>query len=209
MSFFIFQSSMENSNQPIDRLCVGDYQLLCLPNELCLTSIKVNSSHFVYYSENKCAVIKQVDFNDLLHFFFQCCQILEKKPTNFEHKLSLQQISCALIITHESTELQIQSTNNLTCFTFSRPFIPLLISAVTKLVFKSYCYSHAVNYTISKYLTASELEIIKEPDLNKTFLIFDSMNCVTIDYYLLFDIVERHKKLLGYIKPLLMFNQHQ
>lgn len=200
---------MENRNEPLDRLSVGDYQLLCLPNELRLSTILVNSFHFSYYNEDKCAVFKQLDFNDLLHFLFQCCQILEKKPTEAKHKVSLSMTQCELIIKPEITEIQIQSNVNQTIFQINRLVIPIFISAITKLALRTYCYSHSVNYTISKYLSIADLEAIKNPEIETTFKTFDRLNCITIDWYLLFDLLERHKKLLGYLKPLLIFNQVQ
>ncbi len=200
---------MENRTEPLDRLCVGDYQLLCLPNELRLTSIQVNPFHFLYYNEDKCAVFKQLDFNDLFHFLFQCCQILEKKPAQLEHKVILQMVHCELKVNSENTEIQIQSIVNQTLFKISRPVIPVLISAMTKLAFRTYCYSHSINYTIGKYLSTAEIESIRNPEMETTFEIFNQLTCITIDWYLLFDLVERHKKLLAYLKPLLIFNQVQ
>jgi len=200
---------MENQNEPLDRMCVGDYQLFCLPNELRLVSVEVNAFHFLYYTEDKCAVIKQLDFNDLLHFLFQCCQILEKKPLNVEHKVVLQLVNCDLKVSSASTEIHIQSTVNHSLFTISRPLIPILITAVTKLAFKSYGYSHSINYTINKYLSLADLEAIKNPQIDTTFEIFNKLDCISINWYLLFDLVERHKKLLGYLKPLLLFNSIQ
>jgi len=200
---------MEISTHPIDRICIGDFQLLCFPNNLCLASVEVNSSQFVYYRHDKCAVIKQADFTELLIFLFECCQILEKKPTNFEHKLSLQLISCEFIVKPDITQVQISNTVNGHLFAIVRPLIPVFISATTRLVLKTYCYSHSVTYTINKYIATAELEAIKKPDIETTFRIFDTINCVTIDYYLLFDIVERHKKLLALLKPLTVFTLNQ
>jgi len=200
---------MENTKEPLDRICVGDYQLLCLPNELRLTSIQINASQFSYYNEDKCVVFKQMDFNDMLHFLFQCCQILEKSPANVEHKVDLQMASCELLINAENTEIQIRSNVNHTLFQISRPVIPVLLSAISKLTFKTYCYSHSINYTVSKYLSIASLESIKNPQIQTTFEIFNQLTCITVDYYLLFDLVERHKKLLGYLKPLLLFNATQ
>lgn len=200
---------MENKKEPLDRICVGDYQLLCLPNELRLTSIQINASQFSYYDEDKCVVFKQMDFNDMLHFLFQCCQILEKKPANVEHKVDLQTANCELLINSEITEIQIRSIVNQTLFRISRPVIPVLLSAISKLTFKTYCYSHSINYTVSKYLSIANLESIKNPELETTFEIFNQLTCITVDYYLLFELVERHKKLLSYLKPLLLFNATQ
>ena len=200
---------MDNRKEPLDRLSVGDYQLLCLPNELRLTSILVNSFHFSYYEEDKCAVIKQLDFNDVLHFLFQCCQILEKKPVDANHNVALSLTHCELLVKPEITELKLESKVNKTIFQINRPVIPILISAITKLAFKTYCYSHQLNYTISKYLSLADLETIKNPEIENTFEIFNRLNCIPVDWYLLFDLVERHKKLLGYLKPLLMFSQIQ
>lgn len=200
---------MENKKEPLDRICVGDYQLLCLPNELRLTSIEVNAFQFSYYNEDKCAVFKQSDFNDFLHFLFQCCQILEKKPSSFEHKIALQMVNCVLVINSEITEIQLQSLANQTLLKISRPLIPVLISAITKLTFKTYCYTHAVNYIVNSYLSIADLESIKNPEINATFTIFEQLPLITIDWYLLFDLVDRHKKLLGYLKPLLLFQVTQ
>lgn len=200
---------MENKKEPLDRICVGDYQLLCLPNELRLTSIQINASQFSYYDEDKCVVFKQMDFHDMLHFLFQCCQILEKKPANVEHKVDLQTANCELLINSEITEIQIRSIVNQTLFRISRPVIPVLLSAISKLTFKTYCYSHSINYTVSKYLSIANLESIKNPELETTFEIFNQLTCITVDYYLLFELVERHKKLLSYLKPLLLFNATQ
>jgi hypothetical protein len=203
------ENQLLNRTEPLDRLSVGNFQLLCLPNELRLTTIQVNPNQFLYYNEDKTAVFKQLDFNDLLHFLFQCCQILERKPIEAQHKVALSMTQCELVVRPEVTEIQIQSIVNQTFFQIDRPEIPVFISAITKLAFKTYCYSHSITFTINKYLITANLETIKNPTIETTFETFNHLNCITIDWYLLFDIVERHKKLLGYLKPLLIFNQCQ
>lgn len=86
--------------------------------------------------------------------------------------------------------------------------MPIFVAALNKLTIKSYSYSHIVNYAITKYLSAAQPEVINNPQIDTAFPIFDQINA-PVDYYFLFDLVDRHKKLLSYLKRLLIFDQMQ
>ena len=199
--------------QPIDKVCIDRYQLFCLPNELKLVKPEMNDYQAPIYCEETALVIKQTSFVEILHFFFQCCQLLDpnrdhsESPKSYEHKFLNESLSCLLKVGTDVTELQI-SCENVT-FNFSKNIIPLLMGAFSKLVFKSYCYSHNVNYLISQYLTLASSNLIKQPTLDGCLEIFHQLNHPYIDFYLLYDIMERHKKLLYKLKSILIFNEIQ
>lgn len=86
--------------------------------------------------------------------------------------------------------------------------MPIFVAALNKLTIKSYSYSHIVNYSITKYLSAAQPEVINNPQIDTAFPIFDQINA-PVDYYFLFELVDRHKKLLSYLKRLLIFDQMQ
>ena len=201
------------AKQPIDKVCIDRYQLFCLPNELKLVQPEINDYQAPIYCEETALVIKQTSFVEILHFFFQCCQLLDpnrdhsESPKSYDHKFSNESISCLLIVGPDITELQL-SCGNVT-FHFSKNIIPLLMGAFSKLVFKSYCYSHNVNYLISQYLTLASSNLIKQPTLDGCLEIFHQLNHPYIDFYLLYDIMERHKKLLYKLKSILIFNEIQ
>ena len=201
------------AKQPIDKVCIDRYQLFCLPNELKLVKPEMNDNQAPIYCEETALVIKQTSFVEILHFFFQCCQLLDpnrdhsESPKSYDHKFSNESISCLLIVGPDITELQL-SCGNVT-FHFSKNMIPLLMGAFSKLVFKSYCYSHNVNYLISQYLTLASSNLIKRPTLDGCLEIFHQLNHPYIDFYLLYDIIERHKKLLYNLKSILIFKEIQ
>ena len=200
------------AKQPIDKVCVDSYQLFCLPNELKLVKPEMNDYQAPIYREENSLVIKQPSFVEILHFFFQCCQLLDpnrdlsQNPKSYEHKCSSLSINCLLKVNPEITELQL-SCDDVT-FNFSKNIIPLLMGAFSKLVFKSYCYSHNVNYLINQYVTLAPSNLIKQPTLDGCLEIYHQLNHPYIDFYLFYDIIERHKKLLYNLKSVKMKNCH-
>ena len=201
------------AKQPIDKVCVDSYQLFCLPNELKLVKPEMNDYQAPIYREENSLVIKQPSFVEILHFFFQCCQLLDpnrdlsKSPKSYEHKCSSLSINCLLKVNPEITELQL-SCDDVT-FNFSKNIIPLLMGAFSKLVFKSYCYSHNVNYLINQYVTLAPSNLIKQPTLDGCLEIYHQLNHPYIDFYLFYDIIERHKKLLYNLKSISIFKEVQ
>ena len=201
------------AKQPIDKVCVDSYQLFCLPNELKLVKPEMNDYQAPIYREENSLVIKQPSFVEILHFFFQCCQLLDpnrdlsQNPKSYEHKCSSLSINCLLKVNPEITELQL-SCDDVT-FNFSKNIIPLLMGAFSKLVFKSYCYSHNVNYLINQYVTLAPSNLIKQPTLDGCLEIYHQLNHPYIDFYLFYDIIERHKKLLYNLKSISIFKEVQ
>ena len=201
------------AKQPIDKVCVDSYQLFCLPNELKLVKPEMNDYQAPIYREENSLVIKQPSFVEILHFFFQCCQLLDpnrdlsQSPKSYEHKCSSLSINCLLKVNPEITELQL-SCDDVT-FNFSKNIIPLLMGAFSKLVFKSYCYSHNVNYLINQYVTLAPSNLIKQPTLDGCLEIYHQLNHPYIDFYLFYDIIERHKKLLYNLKSISIFKEVQ
>ena len=201
------------AKQPIDKVCVDSYQLFCLPNELKLVKPEMNDYQAPIYREENSLVIKQPSFVEILHFFFQCCQLLDpnrdlsQNPKSYEHKCSSLSINCLLKVNPEITELQL-SCDDVT-FNFSKNIIPLLMGAFSKLVFKSYCYSHNVNYLINQYVTLAPSNLIKQPTLDGCLEIYHQLNHPYKDFYLFYDIIERHKKLLYNLKSISIFKEVQ
>lgn len=201
------------SPQPIDKICVGDYQLFCLPNKLKLVRPEMNNYQAPTFQENKSVDIKQLDFLDFLHFLCQCCQLISarsKEPENprtYEHEAKFDTYLCRIVLLPAKTELVI--SNEHTALKFEKKYIPLLMAAITRILFKSYCYSHNVNYLVQQYIAVAEADLIKEPNFDKSLEIFHQLNHPYIDMYLLYDIVERHKKLLYYLKTLSLCKEIQ
>ena len=112
-----------------------------------------------------------------------------------------------LRLSKDTCELNVSSGSNKSKFIFLKPFVPIFIGAVAKIIFKSFSYSPSINYTIARFIAVADLETIKEPTPDSCFPLFENIGNIPIDFYLLLEIVDRHKKLLRYLKDLENFGE--
>lgn len=197
--------------QPLDKWPLHHCQLYCFPNYLQLISPFVNVFQAVDFSEELSIKIYHIDYDDFLYFLHECTVILQnvemKKPTkDLEHKTTINLVDLKFIYEVATNTALLTISKAEASFTFDTKLFPIFLTAVARLIFKSFSYSHNINYLVLNYVQSAPMNLVKNPTYNSCYSIFEKMEPAYIDFFLLFDIVSRHKKLLVYVKRFYAFN---
>lgn len=191
--------------QPLDRITIYLYHLLCFPNYILFIVPFINVHQAVDYVEDQSIKISHIDYEDFLYYLHECITImknvqLQKPAKNLEHKTELSGVELNLTYVLATDEFLLSMSSKDCKFTFDTKIIPNLLSAIASIIFKSFCYSHQINYVISTFVKEAPFNLIKNPTCNACFTILEKIDVVQVDYFLLFDIIQRHKKILLYLK---------
>ena len=170
-----------------------------------ITSIYQN----VDYCENLSIKIYHFDYLVLLEFLYDCIlkmQTVQPRNTDKDFELAtvISQVELKLVYQLAKDQFLLIISNDNSKFEFDNKTIPDFLSALSKLIFKSYSYSHNINYAVSTFVKEAQLNLIKSPSYQLCFAIFEKIECIQVDYFLLYDIILRHKDVLVYVKR---FNQ--
>jgi len=191
--------------QPIDKIIVNFCQLLCFPSLLQLITPYVTIYQNVDFTDGGSIKIFQVDFIDFLKFLHKCNTLIQNgeavSSKTAEIKATISQIDYNLTHTADDNFLLTISKENCS-FQFDSKTIPDFFNAVAKLIFKSYGYSHNTNYVVSTFVQRASTQLLIKPSYSLCFAIFEKIDAVQIDYFLLYDIISRHKNILLYVKRL-------
>jgi hypothetical protein len=198
--------------QPLDKISLQICQLFAFPCYLQFIVPFVNNFQAVDFKEHQAIKIYEIDFEDLLHFLVQCADlllnILEKAPpTDLCHKFSIGSVNLTFSYSLSTKKSTITITENQNEFKFEPSLVPKLISAVNKLLFKCYGYSNNINYLINQYVTLASTNLLKNPSYLEANAVFIQLDSVLVDYFLLYDIITRHKQVLIYLNKLSPFNE--
>jgi len=191
--------------QPIDRVTINLCQLLCFPNYLQLIIPHVTLSQTVDFYENNSIKIYHFDYLLFLNFLHQCSTIIFTIASNqtsktLEHKATISAIKLnfAYDVAKQDCLLTISSDNFKV--DFDNKSITTFMSGVSSLIFKSYSYSHHTNYVIATFVKEASFEVLRNPTYSNCYAILEKIDCVQLDYFLLYDIILRHKTILLCIK---------
>jgi|SRR5574343_23907 len=193
------------SPQPIDKIIINFCQLLCFPSLIQLITPFVSVFQNVGYSDDTSIKICQVDFIDFLKFLYKCQTFIRNveavQSKNAELKQTLSEIEFKLIFS-ESNHFCLTISKENCKFKFDTKTIPDFFNAVSRLIFKTYGYSHNINYTIATFVERATTQLLIHPNYNSCFAIFEKIDAIQVDYFLLYDIITRHKTVLLYMKRL-------
>lgn len=191
--------------QPIDKIIINLCQILCFPSFLQLITPYVTIFQNLDFIDEVSIKIHQVDFMDFLKFLHKCSTLIQNVETILSQKVELKatisQIEFKLAHFEDDNFLLTISKENCK-FQFDSKTIPDFFDAVSKLAFKSYGYSHNTNYVVSTFVQMATTQLLIKPNYRSCFAIFEKIDAVHIDYFLLYDIISRHKNILLYVKRL-------
>lgn len=191
--------------QPIDKIIVNFCHLLCFPGLLQLITPYVSIFQNVSFTDGTSIKIHQVDFIDFLKFLHRCDTLIQNveavQSKKVELKITISQIEFKLAHSEDDNFLLSISKENCQ-FQFDSRTIPDFLNAVSKLIFKSYGYSHNTNYVVSTFVQRANTQLLIKPNYNSCFAIFEKIDAIQVDYFLLYDIIVRHKNILLYVKRL-------
>lgn len=211
----------DRRKQPLDKIIIYIYQLLCFPNYLEFIKPSVTVYHALTYQTSDAIKIYHMSYCDFLHFIYQCCQILEKAhqekpPVDIQHEVKIEPVhTCTshnlgyfelkFSLKAETNVATLLIMNDSTTFEFDRNIFPALLAGISRLTFKSFSYSPHINYLVASYIRAAPINLIQEPHYAEASHIFSSLHPVFIDWFLLFEIISRHKKVLAYVKKIQLY----
>ena len=159
----------------------------------------------VAYTDEVCIKICQVDFIDFLKFLHKCDTLIQNleavQSKKVELKENISQIEFKLLHT-ENDDFILTISKEKCQFQFDTKTIPDFFNAISRLIFKCYGYSHNINYTVATFVQRASTQLLIKPNYNSCFAIFEKIDAIQIDYFLLYDIITRHKKILLYVKRL-------
>lgn len=190
--------------QPIDKIIINLCQLMCFPSFLQFITPYVTVHQNVDFNESCSIKIYDVDYMVFLKFLHQCCTIIQNKESanNIDLKVSLDQTEIKLTYGTNDDNFLFTISNEICKYTFDSRTIPNLFSAVSKLIFKTLGYSHNINYVVDTFVQLAPASLLIKPTYKACFAIFENIEAIQIDYFLLFDIINRHKSILLYVKRL-------
>lgn len=190
-------------SQPLDKISLQHCHLYCFPSYLQFIKPYVNEFQAMDYRDEGTIKIFDVNFSSFLSFLQKCGEIYlnqQKPQDDMEQSTTVSDLTFGLSYSKTNSEFTLFIHDNLSRFEFKHFLIPHLISAVAKLIFKSYGYSNLINYLVSQFLKIAPITLLQNPTYSSCVSHFTSLDTPYIDFYLLFDIIERHKKVLAYLK---------
>lgn len=196
--------------QPLDKISLQICQLLAFPCYLQFISPFVNNFQAIDFNETETIKFYDIDFRELLHFLVQCGAILDtvrvqEPSSDLKHTVTIGSIelSFSYNLAQKNSSLTLKEEHSQ--FQFNARLVPKLISAICQLIFKCFGYSGNTNYLIRQYISLASIELLENPIYFEANAIFFQLDNVQIDYFLLYDIINRHKKVLLLLKKLSPF----
>ena len=193
----------QDATQPLDKVSLQIYQLFCMPNYLQLVKPFVSVYQSTTFDENDSIRIYDLDYHSFMHFLQKCAEIffsVIRPDSDVENTTLLGTISLTFGYRKVSNDFFLKIYSDKVKFEFDNRLIPVLISGVAKLLFKSYGYSGNVNYLVSKYVKLAPSSLIQNPTYPTCYEVFKNFDTTFVDFFYLFELVDRHKKVLCYLK---------
>jgi len=193
----------------IDRLCVLENQLAVFPQKLLFGQCSVLANCQPVFPSDSTFIIPErlfVKFAELLFSYKQTFQQISSglQPTEvIDQTIQFQNSSSAV------NEVQIIYTNNLLNFiikTTSKIYVFSNIVTLSKafcfLVLKAYCYSPLTTRIIYQCFNTFQLTDIEHMTEESLLGIISQNQTLSIDYYVLIELLIRHHKLLTVLKKI-------
>jgi len=189
--------------QPLDKISLQMCYLYSFPSYLQFIVPFVNVFQAMDFKEENSIKIYDINYHAFLSFLQKCCVIYlnpEKPTQDLSQSTPLQNVNLTFAYNNSSSEFTFSIEDNQVKFLFNHQLFPNLISAISRLLFKTYGYSHNINFLITQYLKLAPVPLIQNPTFTQCQEIFHQLEAPFIDFFLLFEIVQRHKKVLSYLK---------
>lgn len=196
--------------QPLDKVSLNICYLYSFPSYLQLVIPYVNAFQAMEFKEENSIKIFDINYNSFLSFIKNCTTIFmtpERPNQDLTQTTNLQDIILTFSYNATSKEFTLSIENPHVKFSFSHQLFPYFVSGVRRILFKTFGYSHNINFLITQYLRLATPSIIQNPTYSACQEIFNQLEAPFVDYFLLLDIVERHKKVLKYLKLFEPFQQ--
>lgn len=196
--------------QPLDKVSLNICYLYSFPSYLQLVIPYVNAFQAMEFKEETSIKIFDLNYHSFLSFIKNCTTIYmtpEKPNQDLTQTTNLQDIVLTFNYNCTSKEFSFSIENPQVKFSFNHRLFPFLVSGVRQLLFKTFGYSHNINFLITQYLKLATPTIIQNPTYSTCQEIFNQLEAPFVDYFLLLDIVERHKRVLKYLKLFEPFQQ--
>ena len=198
-------------SEALDKIALFFCQLLCFPNYIAFVRPFVDSIQVLQFKEESAIKIFHIDYLDFLHFLHQCTQILKtlettKPEKDLVHLVEIAKVQLKFAYSTTIDEASINISEGSTTFNFPKRLIPHLISGIGRILFKSYSYTHNMNFLVRQYVAKASIELLQKPTYDEAYKLFLQLEANYPDYFLLFDIISRHKKVLVYLKRFAIFD---
>lgn len=155
------------------------------------------------YKEESSIKIYDINYNAFLSFAQKCCIVYlnpERPNEDLVQTINIQNLVLQFNYNCVAKECTLSIEAAQVKFTFNHQLFPNLMAAISRILFKTYGYSHNINFLIRQYLKLGSATLIQNPSYTSCQEIFNQLEAPFIDFFLLFDIVDRHKKVLSYLK---------
>lgn len=162
------------------------------------------------FNEDESIRIYDIDYHLFLHFLQKCTEIffsVIRPDSDVENTTPLGTILLTFGYRKTSNDFILKIQSDKALFEFDNRLIPIFISGVAKLLFKSYGYAGNVNYLVSKYIKEAPSSLIQNPTYPNCYELFKDFDSTFIDFFYLYELVDRHKKVLCYLKLFEAFNK--
>lgn len=189
--------------QPLDKMSLQTCYLYCFPGYLQFVLPFVNVFQAMDYKQEDTIKVFDNYFVTFLTFLNHCCAafLSDDKPNqDMKQTTKLHNIVLTFSFTVDTKEFTFSIEGNHVKFTINDSIFPAFIAALNRILFKTFGYSHNINFLVSQYLKLAPLDLIQSPNYTNCQNIFAQLEATYIDFFLLFDIVERHSKVLYYLK---------
>jgi hypothetical protein len=196
--------------QPLDKVSLNICYLYSFPSYLQLVVPYVNAFQAMEFKEENSIKIFDINYNSFLSFIKKCITIYmtpERPDQDLTQTINLQDVVLTFNYNCTCKEFSFSIENPHVKFSFCHQLIPLFVSGIRRLLFKTFGYSHNINFLVTQYLRFATSTIIQNPTYSACQEIFNQLEAPFVDYFLLLDIVERHKKVLKYLKLFEPFQQ--
>ena len=201
------QSTTRTADEVLDRLPIGLFQLLCLPNLLKLVPVQVDTFLHAVYNEQESITFLNSYFLDYLHFFslimyqLKSIEVCLKNKTAIPNKNINKTIdvnSLTIIIQNQTFELKICS--ELQAYTFDKKTTVTFVTSFCQLALPTYCFHNSILYVLERYIEMAPTELIKNPKTNECFALFQQIDHFPCCCYYILRLTKRHAMLFHYLK---------
>lgn len=189
--------------QPLDKISLQIYYLYSFPSYLQFIVPFVNPFQAMDFIEEKSIKIFDISYHSFLHFIQKCCTVYlspEKPNTDLTTSDKIHNIVLTFEYKNASREFALTIEEAQVKFIFDHSLFPIMVAALSKILFKTFGYSHNINFIVNQYLKLAPATLIQNPNFTSCQEIFFQLEATYIDFFLLYDIIERHKKVLSYLK---------
>jgi hypothetical protein len=190
-------------SQPLDKISLQNYFLYSFPSYLQFIVPFVNPFQAMDFLEEQSIKIFDINYHSFLSFIEQCFYAFgrpEKPNCDMITSETIQHFVVTFKYSIDTKEYAFLIEEAQVKFTFNHRLFPVLITALGRILFKTFGYSHNINFTVNQYLQLAPVTLIQNPNYTSCHEIFSQLEANFIDFFLLYDIIERHKKVLNYLK---------